>query len=137
MEETVKPIYIEQLFKSKNPKLARWIPKFVYSFLKRVICQDQINDFISKYGDRKGLDFAEGILEYLDISYIIEGKENLPDPNGRYIFAANHALGGPDGIILISFLGKIYKKLKFPVNDLLMNLKNLNNIFLPVNKHGA
>ncbi|HAH73565.1 MAG TPA: glycerol acyltransferase, partial [Butyricimonas virosa] len=31
MEETVKPIYIEQLFKSKNPKLARWIPKFVYS----------------------------------------------------------------------------------------------------------
>ena len=110
MEETVKPIYIEQLFKSKNPKLARWIPKFVYSFLKRVICQDQINDFISKYGDRKGLDFAEGILEYLDISYIIEGKENLPDPNGRYIFAANHALGGPDGIILISFLGKIYKK---------------------------
>ena len=137
MEETVKPIYIEQLFKSKNPKLARWIPKFVYSFLKRVICQDQINDFISKYGDQKGLDFAEGILEYLDISYIIEGKENLPTPDGRYIFAANHALGGPDGIILISFLGKIYKKLKFPVNDLLMNLKNLNNIFLPVNKHGA
>ena len=110
MEETVKPIYIEQLFKSKNPKLARWIPKFVYSFLKRVICQDQINDFISKYGDQKGLDFAEGILEYLDISYIIEGKENLPTPDGRYIFAANHALGGPDGIILISFLGKIYKK---------------------------
>lgn len=111
MEETVKPIYIEQLFKSKNPKLARWIPKFVYSFLKRVICQDQINDFISKYGDQKGLDFAEGILEYLDISYIIEGKENLPAPDGRYIFAANHALGGPDGIILISFLGKIYKSL--------------------------
>lgn len=85
MEETVKPIYIEQLFKSKNPKLARWIPKFVYSFLKRVICQDQINDFISKYGDRKGLDFAEGILEYLDISYIIEGKENLPDQRTLYL----------------------------------------------------
>lgn len=86
MEETVKPIYIEQLFKSKNPKLARWIPKFVYSFLKRVICQDQINDFISKYGDQKGLDFAEGILEYLDISYIIEGKENLPAPDGTLYF---------------------------------------------------
>lgn len=71
---------MNSFFKSKNPKLARWIPKFVYSFLKCVICQDQINDFISKYGDQKGLDFAEGILEYLDISYIIEGKENLPDP---------------------------------------------------------
>lgn len=137
MEDRVKPVYIEKLFESKNPKLARWIPGFVYSFLKRVICQDQINDFISKYGGRKGLDFSDGILEYLDISFQVEGAENLPDPDGRYIFASNHPLGGPDGIILISFLGQKYPNLKFPVNDLLMNLKNLNNIFLPVNKHGG
>lgn len=137
MEDKVKPVYIEELFKSKNPKLAKWIPRFVYSFLERIICQDQINDFISKYGDRKGLDFSDGILEYLNISFRVEGEENLPDPAGKYIFAANHALGGPDGIILISFLGQKYPHLKFPVNDLLMNLKNLNNIFLPVNKHGA
>lgn len=95
----------------------------MYSFLKRVICQDQINDFISKYGGRKGLDFSDGILEYLDISFQVEGAENLPDPDGRYIFASNHPLGGPDGIILISFLGQKYPNLKFPVNDLLMNLK--------------
>lgn len=135
--EKVKPIYIEKLFESKNPKLAKWIPGFAYSFLKKVICQDKINDFISKYGDRRGLDFAAGILEYLEISYQVEGEENLPAPDGRYIFVSNHALGGPDGIILIDFLGKKYSPLKFPVNDLLMNLKNLNNIFLPVNKHGA
>lgn len=136
-KDCIKPIYIEKLFQSKNPRLARLIPPFVYSFLKRIICQNQINDFISKYGNRKGLDFADGILEYLDVSFDVEGIENLPDPNGKYIFAANHALGGPDGIMLISFLGKKYPKLKFPVNDLLMNLKNLNNIFLPVNKHGG
>ena len=112
MEDRVKPIYIEQLFKSKNPKLARWIPGFVYAFLKSVICQDQINDFISKYGDRKGLAFSDGILEYLDISFNVEGAEHLPDPAGRYIFASNHALGGPDGIILISFLGQKYTELK-------------------------
>lgn len=139
MEDTdrVKPVYIEQLFKSKNPGLARMIPGFVYSFLKRVICQDQINDFIDKYGDRKGLDFADSMLEYLEVSFHIVGEENLPDPSRRYIFASNHPLGGPDGVILISFLGRKYSNLKFPVNDLLMNLKNLNNIFLPVNKHGG
>lgn len=135
--DTVKPVYIEQLFKSKNPKLARLIPGFIYTFLKNVICQDKINDFISKYGDRKGLDFSDGILEYLDVSFQVEGEDNLPTPDGRYIFAANHPLGGPDGIILISFLGQKYPHLKFPVNDLLMNLKNLNNIFLPINKHGG
>lgn len=135
--DCIKPIYIEKLFQSKNPRLARLIPGFIYRLLKNIICQDKINDFISRYGDRKGLDFADGIMEYLEVTIKVEGEEYLPDPAGRYIFAANHALGGPDGIALISFLGKKYPKLKFPVNDLLMNLKNLNNIFLPVNKHGG
>ena len=135
--DRVKPVYIEKLFKSKNPGLARLIPGFVFSFLKRIICQDRINEFIERYGDRKGLDFAHGMLEYLEVSFRVEGAENLPDPAGRYIFVANHPLGGPDGIILISFLGQKYSNLKFPVNDLLLNLKNLNNIFLAVNKHGA
>ena len=133
----VKPIYIEQVFKNKNPRVALMIPGFVYSFLKRLIHQDGINEFIEKYGDRKGLDFADGMMEYLRVTYDVRGEENLPPPEGRYIFASNHPLGGPDGVILISFLGKRYPDLKFPVNDLLLNLKNLNNIFLPVNKHGA
>lgn len=135
--DRIKPVYIEQLFKSKNPRLAKMIPGFVYSFLKRVICQDTINDFIARFGDRKGLDFANGMLEFLEVTYQVKGEENLPSPDGRYIFVANHPLGGPDGIILISFLGKKYHELKFPVNDLLLNLKNLNNIFLAVNKHGG
>lgn len=135
--DCIKPVYIEQLFKSKNPGLARMIPGFVYSYLKRLIHQNDINDFIKTYGERKGLDFSDAILEYLNVSYRVTGEENLPAPEGRYIFVSNHPLGGPDGIILISFLGTRYKKLKFPVNDLLLNLKNLNNIFLPVNKHGT
>lgn len=135
--DRVQPVYIEQLFKSKNPRLARLIPGFVYSFLKRVIHQDEINEFIAKYGDRKGLDFSNGMVEFLNITYDVVGMENLPSPDGRYIFVSNHPLGGPDGVILISFLGKHYPELKFPVNDLLLNLKNLNNIFLAVNKHGS
>ena len=133
----LKPIYIEQLFRSKNPGVAKMIPGFIYSYLKKVIHQDDINDFITRYGDRKGLDFSDAILEYLHVSYQVIGEANLPSPDGRYIFVSNHPLGGPDGIILISFLGTRYPELKFLVNDLLLNLKNLNNIFLPVNKHGA
>ena len=133
----LKPIYIEQLFRSKNPGVAKMIPGFIYSYLKKVIHQDDINDFITRYGDRKGLDFSDAILEYLHVSYQVIGEANLPSPDGRYIFVSNHPLGGPDGIILISFLDTRYPELKFPVNDLLLNLKNLNNIFLPVNKHGA
>ncbi len=135
--ETLSPIYLKEVFKSKNPALARWIPGFVYSWLNRIICIDDINDFIRKHGDRKGIDFADAIVEYLNLTFQTEGITNLPSPQGRYIFVSNHPLGGPDGIALISFLGKYYPDLKFPVNDILLNLKNLNNIFLPVNKHGG
>ncbi|MDL2283264.1 1-acyl-sn-glycerol-3-phosphate acyltransferase [Odoribacter sp. OttesenSCG-928-G04] len=134
--DTLKPIYVRPLFKSKSPKLERWIPGVVFGWLKRLICEDQINDFISKYGDKKGVDFADGVIEYLNLTINIEGGRNLPPKNGRYIFVANHPLGGPDGIALISFLGNIFHQIKFPVNDILLNLKNLNNIFLPINKHG-
>jgi putative hemolysin len=137
MQDRIKPIYIKPLFKSKNPGLARWIPPFVFTWLERIIHQNEINHFISEYGDRHGLDFARAILEYLEIDFRIEGEENLPGEDGRYIFVSNHPLGGPDGIILIAFLGQRFPNLKFPVNDLLMNLKNLNNIFLPINKHGG
>lgn len=135
-DDTLKPIDLKKVFESKNPKLARWIPRFVLNRLKKIICLDDINDFISKHGNRKGLDFANAIMEYLNLSLDIQCAENLPPAEGRYLFVSNHPLGGPDGIALISFLGSRYAKLKFPVNDILLNLKNLNTIFLPVNKHG-
>lgn len=134
--DTLKPIYLEEVFKSKNPRLARCIPGFVYSWLKRIVCLNEINDFIGKHGERKGIDFADAVMEYLELSIEVQGTENLPAPEKRCIFVSNHPLGGPDGIALISFLGKYYPVLKFPVNDILLNLKNLNSIFLPVNKHG-
>jgi len=34
-------------------------------------------------------------------------------------------------------LTKHYPAVKFPVNDLLLNLTNMSGIFLPVNKHGS
>lgn len=135
--DRIKPIHIEEVFKSKNPRMAKMIPGFVYRFLKRLIHEEGINEFIERYGDRKGLAFADGMVEYLQVTYDVIGEEHLPEADGRYIFVSNHPLGGPDGVILISFLGKHYHRLKFPVNDILLNLKNLNDIFLPINKHGG
>lgn len=129
-----KPIYIEKVFAQKNPKLAKKIPSFVYNYLKKIIHQDEINYFFGKCGASKGVKFTKQVLEYLNITYEIKGLENIPK-DGRFIFASNHPLGGADGIMLISYLGQKYDIL-FPVNDILLNVKNLDNIFLPINKHG-
>lgn len=132
-----KEIDVKDLFYDKNPKLARWIPGFIFRYLRRVAHQDLVNELIRDYGHLKGYDFSVAMVKFFDLKIEVIGEENLPD-DGRYIFAANHPWGGLDGHIAMVILGKKYgnDKYKCLVNDILMNLKNLHSVFIPVNKHG-
>jgi putative hemolysin len=135
-EITEKFIDIERVFSSKNPRLARSIPGFVFSLLKRIIHQDEINQFMYTNKDRWGLDYAAAILEGFHVGTSVINPPVL-DPEGRYLVASNHPLGGMDGIALLYETGKLRKDVVFPVNDLLLNLPNLYEVFIPVNKHGS
>ncbi|RXQ89845.1 glycerol acyltransferase [Ancylomarina salipaludis] len=129
-------IDLKQVFASKSEKVARLIPGFIISYLKRIIHQDELNDFLSRNHQKQGIDFSQAVLDELSITYEINGLEKL-DKNKRYLLVANHPLGGPDGLILISIFGKHFKTIRFLVNDILMNIKNMGNVFVPINKHGG
>ncbi len=129
-------IDVEKVIASKSKRLAKWLPRFIIRYLKRIIHQEEINDFLKENHEKQGVDFTDSALKELNITYKIEGQERL-NPKGRYLFASNHPLGGPDGIILISIFGRTFAPIKFMVNDILMHVKNVQDIFLPINKHGA
>lgn len=130
-------IDVEKVFASKNPALLKIIPSSLIRYLKRIIHQNEINEFLTQKGHLKGADFGEAILyDLFGAGYEVQGLDQLPE-HGRFVFASNHPLGGLDGIALLVAVSKKYPKLKFPVNDILLNLKPLNNIFVPVNKHGG
>jgi putative hemolysin len=133
---TDKFIDIDNVFALKNPKMYKYIPKFLLSFLKRIVHQEGINDFINRNNHKQGLDFAEAIAEEFSGSYSSTGLDDIP-LGKRYIFAANHPLGGLDGMVFLTEVGKRFPKVKFPVNDILMNLTNLESHFVPINKHGS
>lgn len=135
-ETPAKLIDIDKVFEEKNPELKKIIPKFLIKYLKRITHQDEINEFIVNNSHIFGIEYAEAIVKNFGARYIINGEENIPK-EGRFVFAANHPLGGMDGMVFVAAVGKFFSQLKFPVNDILMNLKNLNSIFLPVNKHGG
>lgn len=133
-ETTAKKIDIEKILEKKMPSVKKRLPKFVISYIKRAICQDEINRTYKRIGHLQGYDFAKALLQdELNISYNVIGKENLPQ-NSRVIFVSNHPLGGADGVIMIDTLGSIYPSLKIPVNDFLMNIDNLCQFFIPINK---
>ncbi|MBO5698486.1 MAG: glycerol acyltransferase [Bacteroidaceae bacterium] len=132
-------IDIDQILESKMGKKARYVPKFLSNWLKKIVHQDQINAFIEQEGDKQGVEWIEDCLAYLDTKVCVEGIEHLPDAAKTECctFVSNHPLGGLDGLALGAVLGKHYEgKVKYLVNDLLMNLHGLAPLFVPINKTG-
>lgn len=114
------------------------VPGFVIRWGKNFIHQDFINGFLEK--GYEGVEFCDKCLEYLDVKINVEGMENLDGfPEGtRFTFASNHPLGGIDGITLGKVFGKRFDgKIKYLVNDLLMNIKGLAPLCVPINKLGG
>jgi 1-acyl-sn-glycerol-3-phosphate acyltransferase len=121
---------------SKNPALAKAVPGFVINYLKRIVHQDELNEFLRKWGHLRDAELIDAGLKHFEIKFKVLNSENIPE-SGRYIFVSNHPLGGLDGLVFIYELSKHFHDIKFPVNDILTNIKNLSGIFLPVNKHGS
>ena len=139
MDSKVFTIDIDEIVRGKAGAKARFVPRFVLSWLKRIIHQDEVNEFILGEGDKQGMPWLDDCMEYLGTTLNVKGLENLPDDSdGRlFTFVSNHPLGGPDGVALGHLLGHRYGgRIKYLVNDLLMNLHGLAPFFVPINKTG-
>lgn len=136
MKKEVQLIDVEKVLNSKNPALGKSLPSFVVNYLKKIVHQEELNEFLKQHGHLKNAELIYAGLQHFKIRYKVWGSENIPE-HGRYIFVSNHPLGGLDGLVFIYELSRYYDKIKFPVNDILTSIENLNGIFLPVNKHGS
>lgn len=130
-----KFIDVEKAIADKNPALLRWMPGFVLSYIKRVVHEDWMNEVLAKTNHLHGIDFANGLIKEFQVEVELVGGERVPKTGG-VILAANHPLGGVDGIAMIHAIGKIRPDIRFLVNDILMNFENFQPIFIPVNKFG-
>jgi len=139
MEKTSPEIIridIDAVLRERLPRHYRFIPKWLIRMVERMVCQDKLNEMLEVNRGLTGADFCRGVIDHLDVTYEVVGQEHLP-ADGRAIFVCNHPLGGLDGMILIDMLTRRYgSDVKFLVNDLLMAIAPLKNVFLPVNKHG-
>lgn len=129
-------IDVEKILADKAGKKARYIPRFLVSYLKKIIHQDEVNYFLKANSDKSGLDFIRSFMEFFNNSFDVRGLENLPS-DGRFTFVSNHPLGAQDGLGLGLILGERYEgRIKFLVNDLLMNIPQIASLFIPINKTG-
>lgn len=71
-------IDVDKILRTKAPKHYKYIPKFVISYLKKIVHQDEINVFLNESKDKLGVDFLEACMDFLDAKVDVKGIENLP-----------------------------------------------------------
>ncbi len=127
---------IEKVIADKSPLLGKTLPRFVINYLKRILHEDKLNSFLRNHQDLMGIEFIDAILSDMNTKLDVVGIQNIPKSD-RCVVASNHPLGGLDGMALMLAVSKARMDILFPVNDILMNIKNLEPLFTPINKHGG
>ena len=131
-----KLIDIEKIIADKNPKLLKYLPKFLLNYLKKILWQDEVNRIIADNEGVSGVQFCRNVIAEFNITAVIEGIENAPKTGG-VTFASNHPLGGLDALAFIDQFSHYREDIKFIANDILLNLKPMQDIFVGVNKMGT
>ena len=127
-------IDVKRMVGAKGVKL----PPLAVRLLERLLHVKELNDGIYLNREYFGLDFVNKFMEGTDpqdlhVTVKTTGDERIP-LEGYPMVVGNHPLGGPDGLALMGAVGKRRKDIKFPVNDFLLYLPGLRELFVPIDK---
>ncbi len=132
----MKEISINEIIRSKRPALLKKFPAFfrklIFNFIAVIIRQDEVNQYLKKYYDKTGFEFIDELFDDLDFSFQVSNKDKQKIPSeGKLLIVSNHPLGGLDGLVLLKLVSEIRRDVKIIVNDILLNIDNLRDLFLP------
>lgn len=138
MADQPMKIDVDAVLAERLPKVRRWLPRWLVRRLERMICQDQMNALLADAAGMTGSQFCASVMRHLDVAITVEGESRLPSVDDRRVlFICNHPLGGLDGIALIDFVACRYGvEPLFIVNDLLLAIEPLRDVFVPIKKYG-
>lgn len=132
----MKKIELKRLISEKAPNILQKYPAFltngVLNFLNAALHIEDINLILEKHNDKLDFDFIDFLFDELNFTYLVSGKDRMRIPSeGKVLIVSNHPLGGLDGLALLRAVAEVRQDVKIIANDLLMNLDNLKDLFLP------
>ena len=74
VQMTQKTIDIDHILRSKMGDKAKWVPRPLISWLKRIAHQDEVNQFLWESRDKTGTDWLEECVRYLRMTLVIKGR---------------------------------------------------------------
>jgi putative hemolysin len=111
---------------------SRYLKTFLFMAFQKFLRIKEINEFIAKNEHMDEKHFINEVFEMLNFSYLISSSDIQKIPSeGRLICVANHPLGSLDSLSLLKAILEIRNDVKIIANDMLYNIDNLKNLFLP------
>lgn len=132
----MQKIDLQEILLNKAPFLYNKFPTFISIFvvflLEKLLKIKNINNFIEKNSNLKGIDFINSLFDELNFTYnLSEKSKNRIPSEGKVIIVSNHPLGGLDGLALLKAIYEVRSDVKIVANDILANIENLKDLFLP------
>src|SRR3712207_8034578 len=79
-----KTIDIDEILKSKMGRKARYVPRFVVSWLKHIVHEDEVNRFLWESRHLSGTDWLTECVRYLKMDITIEGDRKSTRLNSSH-----------------------------------------------------
>lgn len=135
MDEVIKIIDVEKAIRSSKSKFVRSLPRFIVWFIVKLIHQDEMNTTLHRNRHKTGVPFVNDILNEWNVNVVVKGGDNVPN-SGRFVFVANHPVGGMDALAFLSTIYRFYPNVISPSNQLFNYISNLHPVILGVNVFG-
>jgi len=135
MDEVIKIIDVEKAIRSSKSKFVRSLPRFIVWFIVKLIHQDEMNTTLHRNRHKTGVPFVNDILNEWNVNVVVKGGDNVPN-SGRFVFVANHPVGGIDALAFLSTIYRFYPNVISPSNQLFNYISNLHPVILGVNVFG-
>ena len=107
--------------------------KIAIKALKKLLHEDDFNEFIEKNQHLRGFAFLDKLLDHFNFHYQVSNRSyrNIP-AEGRLLIVANHPIGTLDGLALVKLIQSVRPDVRIVANRVLSHMEPLKSIFLPV-----
>ncbi len=136
MPGITKTIDLEKAIKAGNSKFLKSLPGFAIRLMSKLIWEVEMNETIFRNRHLEGLPFINAVLKEWNVDVIVKGEENIPK-TGKFVFVANHPVGGIDALSFLSLISRHSTDVLSPANQLFKYVPNLHPLILEVNVFGA
>ncbi len=123
---------------SVDALLHQYLPPYSRSpwckaMLRRLLYENDFQQFSTRYPQLTGLDFVEQVLSYFDFACEVDNNELEHIPaHGPVVLVANHPIGTLDGMALLRVVARVRPDVRIVANQVLSHVEALSPLLLPV-----